>query len=155
LHSNAKASQSGTIRLEIVVVVVVLLVLAGFLLRSLQVVQQGAERTLVDTEVMNLRTELQLSVAAAVNRGDEKNLASWAGKNPLVLAGKAADADVRTKSAGGLSLGGDWRWNAERKALTYDYLDGGHVALKVVRVGPMSGEGWGLGGGLMLLREKY
>jgi len=154
LRSSAKACQSGAIRLEIVVVVVVLLVLGGVLLRALTVVQEGVERTLVDAEVMTLRTELQLAVASSINRGEEGRLASWVGRNPLELAGRSVGTAGLPQSAGGARVGREWRWDAEKGVLTYEYADGHHVKLRVVRAAGTQPAGWGLGGNLMLVHEQ-
>lgn len=154
MRSSAKGLQSGAVRLEIVVVVVVLLVLAGFLLRGLAVVQDGIERTLVDAEVMTLRTELQLAVASSINRGEEGQLASWVGKNPLQLVGRDAAAAGLPQSAGGARVGSQWRWDAVKGVLNYEYADGHHLQLRIVRAAGGTPAGWGLGGNLMLVREQ-
>jgi type II secretory pathway pseudopilin PulG len=154
LRSSASNRQLGAIRLEIVVVVVVLLVLAGFLLRGLLVLQQEVERTLVDAEVMTLRTELQMEVASAINRGEEGRLQKWVGKNPLELAGRAPDAQGLPRSVGGARLGGEWRWDAAKGALNYDYSDGHHLQLRILRSSGGAAAGWGLGGNLILVHEQ-
>lgn len=133
---------------------VVLLVLAGFLLRGLFVLQQEVERMLVDAEVMTLRTELQMAVASAINRGEEGRLQRWVGKNPLELAGRAQDAQGLPRSAGGARMGSEWRWDAPQGVLNYDYSDGHRLQLRIVRSTGGAPAGWGLGGNLMLVREQ-
>lgn len=154
MRSSANNRQLGAIRLEIVVVVVVLLVLGGILLRALAVVQDGVERTLVDAEVMTLRTELQLAVASSINRGEEGRLTSWVGKNPLELAGRSVGTSGLPQSVGGARVGSEWRWDAEKGVLTYEYADGHHVKLRVVRAASNQPAGWGLGGNLVLVHEQ-
>ena len=80
MHSSAErwsAPAWGKVRLELLVVAVVMLLLAGALLERLRSVQGEVERTLVAAEVMSLRTELQLAAASAISRGQESQLKQW------------------------------------------------------------------------------
>ncbi|MFA7290776.1 MAG: hypothetical protein WC023_00875 [Rhodocyclaceae bacterium] len=154
--SSAEAAQSGRIRLELLVSLLLVFLLMGVALYSLRSVQHEVERTLVAADVMSLRTELQLAVASAINRGQEGQVAHWAGKNPLELAGRlpAQNALPGRETDGGLRIGRAWRWDSTGGALVYDYEDGGQVRLRLVSVRERPVEGWSLGGGLVLVREQ-
>ncbi len=130
--------------------------LMGMLLYSLRAVQYEVERTLVAADMMSLRTELQLAVASAINRGQEGQVARWAGKNPLELAGRPAGQSVSTErnTDGEPRIGRVWCWDAANGVLVYDYEDGAQLRLRVVSVRERPVEGWSLGGGLVLVREK-
>ena len=133
------------------VAVVLILVLVGVLLVKLAEVERASEWTVVDMEVATLRTELQLAIASHVVRGEEAQLVGWAGRNPAELAwGGAHDAPA----AGGLTLTGQWRWDAGAGALVYSYRQGGCLQLRLARVRPGGAGGWALGGGLLLVPEK-
>ena len=129
-------------------------VLMGFLLQSVRSVQREIERTLVAAEVMSLRTELQLAVASAINRGQEGQIAHWAGKNPLERAGRPPDARSLPGPESGPRIGQQWNWDGARGLLAYDYEDGGQLTLRIVGVRDRPAEGWSLGGGLVLVREQ-
>lgn len=129
--------------------VVVMLVLAAMLLASLRDMQREVERVLVATDVQSLRTELQLAVASAINRGQEAELQGWPNRNPLEIAGRTQTA----VPGDGAGSGGRWVWVAEMRVLRYEYADGSGLSLRVVRAGPEIREAWGLGGGLLLVSE--
>lgn len=147
--------QSGAVRLELIVAALILLALLGFFLQRAQELQRNMERMIVDAEVSNLRTALQLAVAASIVRGEELGLGAWERRNPLQLAGRDEVAGLSpTRSAGGASLTTAWQWDATQGALVYHYVDGETLRLRLGRV-PLDGrEGWALGGGLLLLRER-
>ena len=131
------------------VTVVLILVLVGVLLVKLAEVQRASEQTVVDMEVAVLRSELQLAIASHVVRGEDAQLAGWAGRNPAELVwGEAYDAPA----AGGLTLTGQWHWDAG--ALVYAYRQGGCLRLRLARVRPGVADGWVLGGGLLLVPDK-
>lgn len=131
-----------------------MLLLAGALLERLRSVQGEVERTLVAAEVMSLRTELQLAAASAISRGQESQLKLWPGRNPLELAGRPAEGANFPKSAGGARIGQSWRWAAEEGVLVYEFEDGERLALRVARADGGRAEGWGIGGGLLLVSES-
>jgi Tfp pilus assembly protein FimT len=130
----------------------VLAVLAGILLQALAVVQRQVERTLVEADVMSLRTELQLAVASAINRGNEGQLSEWVAGNPLELVGRQ---EILPKPEGGapLQLQNEWRWDRQKKVLIYEFSDSERFQLRVARANALERAGWSLGGGLILIRE--
>lgn len=145
MRSNVSAR--GAVRFDVMVTVVLIFVLAGVLLDRLDAVQRASERTVVDMEVAVLRTELQLAIASRMVRGEDAQLAGWAGRNPVELAW----GEVRDEPAvGGASLTGPWRWDAAVGVLSYIYRGGGCLQLRLARVQPGAGDGWSLGGGLLL-----
>ena len=144
----------GKISLELLVVAVVLVLLAGALLDRLGGVQDEVERTLVAAEVMSLRTELQLAAASAISRGQESQLQHWPGRNPLDLAGRLPGGDALPMSARGARIGQAWRWAADEGVLIYEYGNGERLGLRIVRAGGGQREGWGIGGGLLLVSEQ-
>jgi hypothetical protein len=145
----------GAVRLEFVVAGVLLAVLFGTFLQRVQELQLGMERTIVDAEVLSLRTELQLAVASRIARGEEGRLAEWDGGNPLLLLGREEVGGMPpTRSAGGATMSTAWSWDAGRAVLVYRYTDGGTLALRLARGALAGRDGWALGGGLLLLRER-
>ena len=150
MRSNTNLANEA-IRLDVLVAVVLILVLVGVLLVKLAEVERASERTVVDMEVATLRTELQLAIASHVVRGEDAQLAGWAGRNPAELVwSEAHDAPA----AGGLTLSGQWHWDAGAGALVYIYRQGGRLQLRLARARPGFADGWVLGGGLLLVPEK-
>jgi len=131
-----------------------MLLLAGALLERLRSVQGEVERTLVAAEVMSLRTELQLAAASAISRGQESQLKLWPGRNPLELAGRPATGASLPTSAGGARIGQSWHWVAEEGVLLYEFEDGERQALRILRADGRRADGWGIGGGLLLVSER-
>ncbi len=130
-----------------------MLLLAGVLLHRLAGVQQDVARLLMESEVMSLRTELQMSVVSLITSGQEGQLAGWAGRNPLELIGRDTSMSGMSASPEGRRLGDGWRWDGHKGRLTYYLSDGAGVSLHIVRAGLVQGNGWGLGGGLILVAE--
>lgn len=153
MPSSADRFQSGKVRLELVLSLLLVFVLMGLLLHSVRSVQNELERTLVAADVMSLRTELQLAVASAINRGQEGQIVHWAGKNPLELAGRPPETRALPGPESGPRIGRQWRWDGARGLLVYDYEDGGQLTLRIVGVRDRPAAGWSLGGGLVLVRE--
>lgn len=131
--------------------VIVISLLAWVLLDRLREVQRSAERAVLDSEVAGLRAGLQLAVASRIVRGEEGSLPAWVGRNPLELASGEAHNE---KPAGGIALGGPWRWSAEDGALVYEYRDGGCLRLRLAKNRSGQPTGWALGGGLLLVPEN-
>ncbi|MBK9444924.1 MAG: hypothetical protein IPO00_01790 [Betaproteobacteria bacterium] len=154
MRSSAERPQSGKVRLDLVVSSLLVFVLMGFLLDSVRSVQYEVERTLVAADVMSLRTELQLAVASAINRGQEAQIVHWAGKNPLELAGRSPGTHSLPAPESEPRIGKQWRWDGARGLLAYDYEDGGQLTLRIVGIRDRPAEGWSLGGGLVLAREQ-
>lgn len=144
----------GAVRLELVVVAVMLAVVLGIFLLRVAELQRGMERTIVEAEVLNLRTELQLEVASRIARGEEGQLGQWAGKNPLLLLGRDQDNVPPTRSAGGLAVSAAWVWDAQRRMLVYRFASGETLGLWLASGALAGRDGWALGGGLLLLRER-
>lgn len=137
----------------VLVVVLVLVLLAVFLQRVLDL-QRNMERVIVDAEVANLRTELQLQVASMIVHGRDAELAGWVRQNPLQLVAREVDGLSPTAPVPRFSLSSEWRWDEGMAALTYTYADGEELRLRVGRLPRDAGEGWLLGSGLVLLRER-
>ncbi len=133
---------------------IVILLLGGVLLQRLAGVQRDVERLLMESEVISLRTELQMSVVSIIASGQEGQLAGWAGRNPLELVGRDPGASGVPVSSEGRRIGRDWRWDKHKGRLIYYHADGTSVSLRIVRAGLVKENGWGLGGGLLLVREE-
>lgn len=133
---------------------IVMLLLIGVLLHRLAGVQKDVERLLIESEIMSLRTELQMSVVSTISRGKEGQLVGWVGRNPLELIGRDSSLSGTPSSPEGRRIGGDWRWDGHKERLTYYYSDGASVSLRIARAVVGQGNGWGLGGGLLLVREE-
>jgi len=145
----------GAVRLEFVVAGALLAILFGLFLQRVLDLQQGMERTIVEAEVLNLRNELQLAVASRIARGEEGRLVEWDGGNPLSLLGREETGGMSpTRSAGGATMSAAWTWDAGRAVLEYRYTDGGTLGLRLARGALAGRDGWVLGGGLLLLRER-
>lgn len=145
----------GAVRLEFVVAGALLALLFGIFLLRVQDLQHGMERTIVDAEVLSLRTELQLAVASRITRGEEGRLTEWDGGNPLLLLGREeAGGMPPTRSPGGATMSAAWSWDAGRAALVYRYANGETLGLRLARGALAGRDGWVLGGGLLLLRER-
>ena len=133
------------------VAVVLVFLLLVVLIDRLQEAQRASEQIVVEMEVATLRAELQMVVASHTVRGEEARLLAWVGRNPAELArGGAAGASLD----GAPGFSGTWRWNAGAGALSYVFLGGGCVQLRVARVRPGQAEGWSLGAGLLLVPTR-
>lgn len=137
---------SGALRLDVLVAVVLISVWACLLLDSLNDLQRASERTVVDMEVASLRAELQMTIASRVVRGEEAQLAGWAGSNP---AQRASRENFDTPA--GFGLTGAWRWDGKTGTLNYTYRGGECLQLRLSSTRPGLADGWSLGAGLLLV----
>lgn len=137
-------------RFELPLVLVLLLGLLAAFLWAAEALQRDVERYLVDAEVMNLRTSLQLDVASAIARGNEAALAAWVDGEPLRPF--AAPAAPPIASPGGATLTHGWHWR--KGGLEYTYPDGQRERLTIVRNQAGGREAASLGGGLLLVRDQ-
>lgn len=154
MRSRNERAARGAVRVELVVVGVLLTLLFGIFLQRVMDLQRDMEQAIVDAEVLNLRTDLLMEVASRIGRGEENRLGEWAGRNPLQLLGREQEGIPPTRSPGGAAMSSPWQWQAERGALVYRYTSGDTLGLRLARV-PLAGrDGWALGGGLLLLRER-
>lgn len=142
---------AGAIRFDVLVTVVLIFVLLAVLIDRLDDAQRASERTVVDMEVATLRAELQLMVASRMTRGEDAQLIGWVGRNPAELAWNDPPG---APAAGGLGFAGKWRWDAAAGALTYVFLGGECLQLRLTRVRPGATDGWSLGGGLLLVPAR-
>lgn len=149
MPSKNREAQCGFVRLELIVATLVIAILATILFHALHEAQRQMERMLVETELMTLRTELQIAVASAINRGTQAQLSGWVGRNPFELV----DRPSTQQGVGEATLANKWRWDSATQELVYDSRDGGKVHVRVeAAMGSVTG--WSLGGGLLLTVRK-
>jgi len=129
---------------------VLIVVLIGVLLVKLRDVQRASERVVVDMEVAVLRSELQMSIASRIMRGEDAQLFGWVGRNPAEMAWSERR---QVPADGRFALSGQWHWNAGAGVLQYAYRQGGCLQLHLANAKPGI-EGWLLGGGLLLVPQR-
>lgn len=137
-----------------VFVLVLVLILFGVFLQRMQVLQVELEKVIVDTEVANLRTELQMAVASMIVQGRDAELLQWERRNPLLLVTDEPAVGGNVRSEQRFSLSRQWAWDENAAALSYRFADDESLSLQVVRASATNRPGWLLGGGLMLVRER-
>lgn len=121
---------------------VVIGLLAVWLLRALEDVEARAEKLMVELTVRNIRTGLQLALGEALLHGREREIAGWAGVNPLRWLGREPPGyrgECTTRQAQGLEAGA-WCFDRERRELAYRprhavrlKVEGGDGEAKVLR----------------------
>lgn len=103
------------------VLLVVLGALAIGLIAALNDAKEQAERQLVDLTVRNMRTGMQLAMGEALMHQREREIATWAGTNPLRWLGTSPTGyrgECSALESQDMS-GGEWCFVGERHELVY------------------------------------
>jgi type II secretory pathway pseudopilin PulG len=113
--------ESGFTLFELVVVVCVVAVMAGFLINRLRVYQEAAEKVAMQQTATAIKSALQMRVASYMIRGRDKDIENLRGENPVNwlqetpadYAGEfSTDAYARVRP-------GSWYFDLTRRELVY------------------------------------
>ena len=108
--------QRGASKLEFVVVVIILGVLAAMLLTRLNAVEADLERIEVDLTVRHIRAGIQVAVGEHIMRGEEYRIAEVAQANPIDLLGERPRRFNEGLTA---ETAGQWAYDPGRRELNY------------------------------------
>lgn len=107
--------QSGTSKLEFIVVVAVLGLLATILLVRLNELQGQAERLHVEMAIRNIRSGIQIAIGERIMQGREDRIAEIASANPISFLG-AVSSGPALETSGNLQ---QWSYDPVRRELIY------------------------------------
>lgn len=94
-------------------------ILAVVLLAALEEEAGQAERMAVELTVRNMRTGLQLAMGEALMQGREREIAGWAGSNPLRWLQRPPAGYGGECLAGSFPEPGEWCFDSGRQELLY------------------------------------
>lgn len=109
---------TGSRWLSAAVAVALIGALAVALLGALEEAEERAEAVLVEVTVRNMRTGLQIAMGEAITHGREKEIAGWAGSNPVRWLGTDPVGYLGDCPGGSLPPGA-WCFDRERRELAY------------------------------------
>ncbi len=112
-------SQSGATRLEVIVLVILLSLLAGWLLHTMRFYQELTEKTVVENSILNLRSGLRFRVADLIIRGEAEKQAALARTNPVLLAERPPAGYFGEVRGPGNLPPGSWYYEQDRAELVY------------------------------------
>ncbi len=99
---------------------VVISLLALWLLQALEETEVRAEALMVELTERNMRTGLALAMGEALLHGREREIASWAGANPVRWLGHEPQGYRGECGRPAQELGeGEWCFDRERRELVY------------------------------------
>ena len=128
--------QFGATRLEIVVVMIMIAMLSGWLLHTLQFYQELAEKTSVETTVMNMRSGMRLKIADLIIKGEADQQKSLVKQNPVVFLQKPPLGYLgELKSVPEDLPKGSWYFDVEMSQLVYVPKISDHLIMKLDLVG--------------------
>jgi len=111
--------QSGATRLEVIVAVIILSLLAGWLLHTMRFYQELTEKTVVENSILNLRSGLRFRVADLIIRGEAEKQATLARTNPVLLAERPPAGYFGEVRGPGNLPPGSWYYEQDRAELVY------------------------------------
>jgi len=129
-HRERFRRQSGATRLEIIVVVIILSLLAGWLLHTMRFYQELTEKTVVENSILNLRSGLRFRVADLIIRGEAEKQAALARTNPVLLAERPPAGYIGEMRGAGNLPPGSWYYEQDRAELVYIPKLNGHLLLR-------------------------
>lgn len=112
-------NQTGASRLEIVVLVFILTILAGWLLHTMRFYQELAEKTSVEATAMNMRSGLRLKIADLIVKGKLEQQGEFAGKNPVQFLEHLPAGYLGEMKTPGLLPPGSWYFDQNTSELVY------------------------------------
>lgn len=111
--------QLGATRLEIVVVVIIFTVLAGWLLHTMRFYQELAEKTSVEATAMNMRSGLRLKIADLIVKGKVEQQSLFAQKNPVQFLEHLPAGYLGEMKTPGILPPGSWYFDQNTSELVY------------------------------------
>lgn len=116
---NRPHAQSGATRLEVVVVVIILSLLAGWLLHTMRFYQELTEKIVVENSILNLRSGLRYKVADLIIKGEAEKQAALANTNPVLLAERPPAGYIGEMRGPRNLPPGSWYYEQDRAELVY------------------------------------
>lgn len=111
----------------------VLFVLVGALaiglLSALSYARESAEKLVVELTLRNMRTGMQLAMGETLMQQREREMATWAGRNPIAWLGSNPDGYVGACPLAGRQFlpGGAWCFDDQRRELVYQPRHSKHL----------------------------
>lgn len=113
------SGQNGATRLEVVLVVVILTVLAGWLLHTMRFYQELTEKTVVENTILNLRSGLRFRIADLIIKGEAEKQAALARSNPVNFAERPPAGYLGEMRGPGNLPPGSWYYEQDSAELVY------------------------------------
>lgn len=111
--------QLGASRLELLLVVIIISLLAGWLLHTLRFYQELTEKTVIESTIVNLRSGLRLKIAELIIKGEGERQLALAHSNPVQLLEQPPRGYLGEMRQPGKLPPGSWYYEQDRAELVY------------------------------------
>jgi hypothetical protein len=119
MNKLSRNQHAGASRLEIMVVVFILTIVAGWLLHTMRFYQELAEKTSVEATAMNMRSGLRLKIAELIVKGNLEQQSQFAKKNPVQFLEHLPAGYLGEMKTPGILPPGSWYFDQNSSELVY------------------------------------
>lgn len=109
----------GATRLELIVVVIIVAMLAAWLMHTMRFYQELTEKTVIENTIINLRSGLRFKIADLILKGTPEKQADLAGSNPVAFAETPPKGYLSEMRAPRDLPPGSWYYEQDKAELVY------------------------------------